>query len=150
MSQNTTNYRHKNLLFYVFIKMIKLTMLHTMKFDSRKLHKKCSFRTHYIRTFGIHGGPLFYTELENSSLLTIGEIWLYRSFLTTLRVICLQVTMIILRSISTFCCATVRNCICCKKNEMKSAETSTSQTVSILNTPCWKRNKNTALQKSVQ
>ena len=111
---------------------------------------QCSFKINYIRTFGINSGLLFYTELENSSLLTVGEIWLYISFLTTMHVICLQVTMVILGSISTLCCATVRHCICCKKNEMKSAETSTSQTVSILNTPCWKWIKNTALQNSLQ
>jgi hypothetical protein len=129
-----------------FTKMIKPWNLTLINFTQNFI--QYSSKINYIHTFRIHGGLLFYTELENSSLLTIGEIRLYSSFLTTQHVICLQVTMVILGSISTLCSATVRHCVCCKENEMKSAQTSTSQTVSIQNTPCRKLNRNTALQKS--
>jgi hypothetical protein len=45
----------------------------------------------------------------------------------------LQVTMVILGSISTFCWVNVKRCICCKKK--KSADTNATQTVSNFKNP---------------
>ncbi|PNF23994.1 hypothetical protein B7P43_G09289 [Cryptotermes secundus] len=45
--------------------------------------------------------------------------------------------MVFLESITTFCCVTVRRCACCKKNEMKSTQNSTSQTPSKTLHPIW-------------